>query len=158
MFCIHSSDYSLSLFRFVNKCLLNSGLCRLFQSHTCPWGNLNGPSLTFLKSFSHDLLTSVVFTTFTTCGNSFFFFFLQSIKRMRTGSVILTSHYYWWTKSHDLWLDYLSFDQVTPCQSSWAFQTKPEMPSYPGMLRSRASVGLMSGGISQFLNLPSRRE
>lgn len=37
-----------------------------------PWGELIGPTLTFLKSFSHDLLTLVVFTT---CGSSFFFFF-----------------------------------------------------------------------------------
>lgn len=37
-----------------------------------PWGELNRPTLTFLKSFSHDLLTLAVFTT---CGSPFFFSF-----------------------------------------------------------------------------------
>lgn len=41
----------------------------LFQSQNRPLGEVNGPAFTFLKSFSHDLLISMVFST---CGSPFF--------------------------------------------------------------------------------------
>lgn len=131
-------------FRFVNKCLLKFWIQSVILVQEYALKQIEQASTHIPKKlFPWPLDLGGVQYMWET------FFSPRSIKRIRTCSTVnLTFPYYWWGESHDLQSDYLPFDPVTQLQSFTVFQTKPETQSYPGTLSSRASISLMSRGIS----------